>query len=792
MIGNRFLYYRTYQGFYYDKRNNNLDVNSIAFIEETMQIWTHDHFYDGFTGYDVVKMLELLDGSNLQLKTYYSEEIKEPSDEYWTVKTNDSIQTAIKKVEYHTQTVDKDLKEKLVSEDNFDLTKEYNTEKERWEMKFNDWLPGQHFNRYGRIILRPTLDSVGQNYLSQDQFTQRNTIYEIKHDFSLKGSTIKMPPGCAIFLNGGVLSYGKIQGDHTFIFGYNNKNKFIGIESSLDLTDCFNLDGTRYNSISYGPSGLRPLDELAGFTYYDTTLKRLLIWEPNYMNGDGEYEAAWVDANGIKAGTPVQGNDPKDLGYNVNTIKQGFVYKDLSGSWKERHGDPQQRWMVFNGTDWDVLANTDVATYELDGLLSATDKLWIDEAKERLTNLEMEVATLRADFIDKNTFLTNASFTDLLSDWDVFGENDNGTTIRDEEGNIIHQGVVGKKFFRYGNKIFVQAYKKPLTDHYGVTYAIRKDGRASACINNHFIRQTYETYSKNSAYPGAPEPVNNIVNPLSCKLEFWYYVEEPGYLSIHFDHETEANLGKRVIPYDNQRLNVKNLYIEKTKDFERFKKDFLWNGYGDFRISFSGKMYIHTVNIWEDSLLTLKNQYQLVGANVMGVTSRFGGFIDNVDSVVDTQASATIINPDTTDIVYCRDRYAFIAKTTLNGRDCYVSHWVNSILYNDETKNPPTALFDKLFIYKNTIYVNDVQGGGIIEYFIQDKDQYLKNHLVNVDEQGFFVCDREGNVAFKVDHTGVDCINLNIQGIPIDNMLGMFGGGPSFNSMTSLNNDDLL
>lgn len=50
-----------------------------------------------------------------------------------------------------------------------------------------------------------------------DQISQKYTIYEIRSKFDLQGAFIKMPEGCSLLFNGGILKNGTICGDNTVI-----------------------------------------------------------------------------------------------------------------------------------------------------------------------------------------------------------------------------------------------------------------------------------------------------------------------------------------------------------------------------------------------------------------------------------------------------------------------------------------------------------------------------------------------------------------------------------------------
>lgn len=98
----------------------------------------------------------------------------------------------------------------------------------------------EEFSGLGRVILRRNIvgdTCVYDNLLTQDMFTQSNTIYEIRYDFDLDGKEIYLPANCTLYFNGGKLDNGILYGDSAkidsalnYIFGNN-----IVIRGSWDV-----------------------------------------------------------------------------------------------------------------------------------------------------------------------------------------------------------------------------------------------------------------------------------------------------------------------------------------------------------------------------------------------------------------------------------------------------------------------------------------------------------------------------------------------------------------------------
>lgn len=79
-----------------------------------------------------------------------------------------------------------------------------------------------NFSGMGYVILRKNIVE-GKNILTSDMVSEKNTIYEIKYDFDLDGSTISMPEGSILKFNGGILRNGVLNDANIF----SDKNSMI-------------------------------------------------------------------------------------------------------------------------------------------------------------------------------------------------------------------------------------------------------------------------------------------------------------------------------------------------------------------------------------------------------------------------------------------------------------------------------------------------------------------------------------------------------------------------------------
>lgn len=187
-------------------------------------------------------------------------------------------------------------------------------------LKFKDReADAANFQSKGYIILRKNLvevNGVVKNILTQDMINQDNAIYDIKYDFEAINN-ISFKDNSIVIFNGGSFNdkiscknyYGIINNKFVvsntdFIPTATNTTK--GLMSSTDKTnlDLLNtkvptiekkitdLSNKVNNLNSKGDTASRPtlLDTDEGFEYYDTTLKKKILW-----NG-----TAWVNIDGTE------------------------------------------------------------------------------------------------------------------------------------------------------------------------------------------------------------------------------------------------------------------------------------------------------------------------------------------------------------------------------------------------------------------------------------------------------------------------------------------------------------
>ena len=184
--------------------------------------------------------------------------------------------------------------------------------------------------------------------------------------------------------------------------------------------------------------------------------------------------------------------------------------------------------------------------------------------------IRSSVESMRNDFTTGQSFLNNPNFGNGMRYWD-------------SDNDIA--------FFTLGGKwLWVNGAPYSNKGSYaGVEYV---DGRTVMCINNNYILQKNADFKTRPAYePG----LDGLLKAKPVFLTFFYKCTEPGMLDIVFegcDQTGFQNFQEFHITQD----------IAAGEGYRTFEGSGLWNGTGDFRLSFGGKMYLYMLMLSLDHI----------------------------------------------------------------------------------------------------------------------------------------------------------------------------------------------
>lgn len=175
--------------------------------------------------------------------------------------------------------------------------------------------------------------------------------------------------------------------------------------------------------------------------------------------------------------------------------------------------------------------------------------------------IRSSVESMRNDFTAGQSFLNNPNFGEGTRWWDT----DNGIALFTLGGKYLW--VNGAPYSNKGTYAAVEEH----------------DGRTVMCIDGSYIVQRNADFRTRPAYEAGPD---GLFKAKPVFLTFFYKCLEPGTLQIAFEGVDQTGF------QNFQELRIEQ-EIAAGDGYRTFEGSGLWNGTGDFRLSFTGKMYLY-------------------------------------------------------------------------------------------------------------------------------------------------------------------------------------------------------
>jgi len=192
--------------------------------------------------------------------------------------------------------------------------------------------------------------------------------------------------------------------------------------------------------------------------------------------------------------------------------------------------------------------------------------------------IQSSVDSIREDFVENKGYLNNATFGRGMSKWDTTNE---------------------AVFFLANNRwIWVNNH---IYSNKGDFAAVRKDGgRTTVYIKNKYIRQ----FNANlRSKPDFETDTDGLKEPVPVYLSFFYRCQTAGTLTVAFENVDKTGF------VDFNSINIER-ELDVTDDYLQFTGDGLWNGTGDFKLSFTGEIFLYMLVLSADRIEALKYKYQ--------------------------------------------------------------------------------------------------------------------------------------------------------------------------------------
>lgn len=192
--------------------------------------------------------------------------------------------------------------------------------------------------------------------------------------------------------------------------------------------------------------------------------------------------------------------------------------------------------------------------------------------------IESSVSALRQDFAQGKGYLNNPSFDEGLSKW--LTENE---TV----------------FWLAGNK-WIWANKNVLTKKGDGASVTKDDGRVVVRIKNKYITQL------NANLRSVPSMETNASGKKEAKpvyLSFLYRCASAGTLHVRFENVDKTG-------FENFNSIDVEEQLEVTTGYRQYNCNGLWNGTGDFKLSFTGDIYLYMLILSTDKIESLTYRYR--------------------------------------------------------------------------------------------------------------------------------------------------------------------------------------
>jgi hypothetical protein len=188
------------------------------------------------------------------------------------------------------------------------------------------------------------------------------------------------------------------------------------------------------------------------------------------------------------------------------------------------------------------------------------------------------VEALRQDFMQDKGYLNNPTFGDGLNHWSI--ENDT-------------------KFFILGNK-WIWANDNVLSKKGDGVSLATDESRTVVSIKNKYICQKFADLR---ALPEIKTNKDGKKEPVAVYVSFYYKVVKKGTLKIGFENiNNDGFVDYEPFSY-SQELDVTTTYQQLTTSG-------LWNATGDFKLSFTGEIFVYMFVLSTDEIETLTYTYR--------------------------------------------------------------------------------------------------------------------------------------------------------------------------------------
>lgn len=192
--------------------------------------------------------------------------------------------------------------------------------------------------------------------------------------------------------------------------------------------------------------------------------------------------------------------------------------------------------------------------------------------------IKTEISSVRDEINALDNYLNNASFAADMQYW--------------TGSSNIRIFRVDSRLLYFNNKFY--ANKESFAD------IVTEGAKGVLRLKNSFIEQTNSDFYRHPDF----ETFDELKRPRQFTVSFKYLVKRPGTLALHFKDEKKEGF-EEYAPISFS----KDLY--PGTEFKQMEITGKWNGTGDFHMSFTGDIYIHSLTLTDDPLADLKEEFNM-------------------------------------------------------------------------------------------------------------------------------------------------------------------------------------
>ena len=251
--------------------------------------------------------------------------------------------------------------------------------------------------------------------------------------------------------------------------------------------------------------------------------------------------------------------------------------KDIAFGEKQPHGNGMYGDNVYLKGDF-ILANGE----------NVQTKFEITDGK-----IDAVAEGLREDFTGDKGYLNNPIFTEGMRYWNT---------------------TSACTFFLVGNR-WIWANSNILSRKGNMAHVTKDMGRNVVKIHNLYIKQRNNAFSKK---PSFVTNSNGLKEPMPVFLSFFYRCTKAGRLTVEFEGTDMTGF----VPHP--AMHVEEDLTDTQGKYIQYSCTGLWNGTGDFKLSFTGDIYLYMLILTTDRVDSLVYKYKTLfeqSSNLVKISS---------------------------------------------------------------------------------------------------------------------------------------------------------------------------